>query len=216
MTWLLPLDYLLSVTATVLAWVVARREPEHRSAAYLLTVGLVVDLARRFLTSVIIRPAAAHFGGAPFTGWARVAAHIDVALFLAWPASLTAFAVWIFLRRRPFGVAVAWALAVSAISVAYPVTRGAVLGNCYLGAHLAALILALGCFLSWLPRGESLVLRQRMALYIIATEGVALVGPWREGPFAHWHLAQVIYATLYAMLILLQGGSLWVRPSSTS
>ena len=93
MTRLLAFSYVLSVTATVLAWPVARRRPEHIPIAALLTYGLASDLTRRLLREHILAPGYAALAGAPATGWLRVALNIEQALFLGWPAGLAAVAL---------------------------------------------------------------------------------------------------------------------------
>src|SRR5258705_458631 len=100
--WLVPLTYALSLCATALAWVVARRRAEHRPIALLMTAGLASDVARRLLYVHALVPGYARAAGGPLTGWARITAHVDNAFFLVWFAAFTAAAMAIFIKRRPW------------------------------------------------------------------------------------------------------------------
>lgn len=199
------LGILLASVVVVLAWVVSRRRPEHRPVAGVLTIGLVSDLARQALRVAVFVPARARFAGAPFTGWTRVAADVDNALFLAYPAAIVALMVVVLLRRRPWPVAVVWALAVAALAVSYPASRGAVLSRCYLAAELAAVAVTVGSAVTWFWRRESPTLTIGIALLIGATEAATLL-PFSKGIFAAWTLARASYVTLYVILIVLHGG----------
>lgn len=205
---------LLSALTTALAWCVARGRPDHRPVAALLTVGLVSDLLRQALRMVVFLPARERFAGAPYTGWTRVAADVDNALVLAYPAAIVAVASWVFLRRRPWPVAVGWAVAVAVLAIAYPVTRGAVLSRCYLGAELIAITVTLGAAAMWLWRREPPTLTHAVTLLIGASEAATLV-TFRKGLFTSWTLAQAGYITLYVILIGLHGGAVCGSSSSS-
>jgi hypothetical protein len=204
----------LSGVATALAWRVARGRPDHRPVAALLTVGFASDLARQALRTAVFLPARERFAGAPYTGWTRVAADADNALVLAYPAAIVAVALWVFLRRRPWPVAIGWAVAVAALAVAYPVTRGAVLSRCYLGAELLAIAVTLGAAAMWLWRREPPTLTHAVALLLGASEAATLVS-FRKGLFTSWTLAQAGYVTLYVILIVLHGGAVCGSSSSS-
>jgi hypothetical protein len=205
----------LSATVVLAAWAVARRRPEHRPIASLLSAGLVADLARQGIGVYVLQPTRAAAGGLPFTGAARFAFHVDQALFLSWPAALAACAVLVYLGRRPWPVALVYGLAVTLFTMAYPALRGAPLGRAYLGAELAALAVCLGTFITWAWRREAPDLTRSVMFIISAVELVTLL-PYRKGPFAFWPLAQASYMTLYVVLIILHGGTLWGRGSSSS
>jgi hypothetical protein len=79
--------------ATSLAWALARRKPEHRPSAYLLTAGLASDVAQHALRPLLLHWIAT-LGDATWTGWLHVTAHVDQALFMVWPAGLTATALF--------------------------------------------------------------------------------------------------------------------------
>jgi len=196
---------LLASIVVALAWVVVRRRPDHRPVAAVLTVGLVSDVARQALRVAVFLPARERLHGAPFTGWVRVAADVDNALFLAYPAAIVALMVVVFLRRRAWPVAVLWALAVAALAIAYPASRGAVLSRCYLAAELAAVAMTVGAAVTWFWRREAPTLTHGIALLIGASEAATLL-PFYKGLFNSWTLARASYVTLYAILIVLYGG----------
>ena len=212
MLWLVVV--VLSAITTALAWRLARERPDHRPVAALLTLGFAADLARQTLRIAVFLPARDRFAGAPYAGWTRVAADVDNALVLAYPAAIVAVALWVFLRRRPWPVAVFWAVAVAALAVAYPVTRGAVLSRCYLGAELVAIAVTLGAAAMWLGRHEPPTLTHAVTLLIGASEAATLV-TFRKGLFTSWTLAQAGYVTLYVILIFLQGGAVCGSSSSS-
>lgn len=211
--------YVLSIAATALAWPVAKRCPDHTPIAVLLTFGLFSDLARRLLREVILTPMYAQLAGAPPTGWLRVVAFTDQALFLAWPAGLAAAALWTFLKRRPWLVAlgyVEWVLAIAGLG--FPAMRGDLLGKAYLAFELAALLVAVGSIAHWIAfsKDPPRVPHWIVALMVGAEVVGVIAGAWRFGIFTRWILAQVSYCMLYAVLIVINGAVLWVWPKSSA
>ena len=200
----------LSAIVTIVAWLVSHQRAGYRPVALYLTVSLVADLVRWPLSAVVIIPAQARFGEAPLTGWAKVASDVDNALFLAPHAALTALIIGVFTRRRPWPVVLVWAVAVAALSIAYPRTRGAVLEQCYFAAELATLATMASCYVLfwWSKRRPNIVTFCTLALG--AGSIAVLLGPYRLGGiFGRWPVAQAMYATVYVMLFILQGGILW-------
>lgn len=200
----------LSAIVTVAAWLVARQRAGLRPVALYLTVSLVADLARWPLTTTVIIPAQARLGEAPITGWARVACDVDNALFLAPHAALAALAVGVFTRRRPWPVALVWVAAVAALAIGYPLTRGAVLRQCYLAAELTTLGIMTGCYVLfwWSKRKPDIANFCTLALG--AGNIAVVIGPYRLGDiFGGWYIAQAMYVTVYVVLLILQGGILW-------
>jgi hypothetical protein len=199
----------LSTAVTIVSWLVAARRSEHRPVALFLTLSLGADLGRWGLTALVLIPERVRSGGAPFTGWYRVACDIDPALFLAGQAGLAALAMWVFLRRRPWPVAVAWAVAVAALVVTYPTTRGAVLQRCYLAAELATVAVVAGCYVMWWWRREKPSFSNVCTLLLGSGQVAILIGPYSRNIFTSWDIAQAMYATIYVVLFLLHGGILW-------
>jgi hypothetical protein len=199
----------LSTAVTIISWLVAARRTEHRSVALFLTLSLGTDLGRWALTALVLIPERARSGGVPFTGWHLVACHLDRALFLALHAGLAALAMWVFLQRRPWPVAVAWTLAVAALVVTYPTTRGEMLRLCYLAAELATLAVVTGCYVMWWWRREKPRFSNVCTLLLASGEVAILIGPYSRNIFTSWDIAQAMYATVYVVLLLLHGGILW-------
>jgi hypothetical protein len=216
-TALLAFGYLMSLVATVLAWLVARRRPEHAPIAYLLTFGLASDLVRRAL-HWFLAPAYAELSGAPATGWVRFTVNIEQALFLGWPAGIAAVAMVIYLGRRPWPVAVGYVAGVLGIIVfGYPAIRGDLLRKAYLGFELTCLMVAVGCLLHWIAfRKDTPRPRHLIVMLIIGAEAAGFIGgAWRFGIFTTWKLAQVAYTMLYSAVAVINGGVLWIRPKSS-
>jgi hypothetical protein len=203
----------LSALATVLAWIVARHRPEHRPIAWLLGYGLVSDAVREIIGAKVLRPLRVELGGAPFTGWARVACDVDNAFFLGWMAGVAALAVWVFGKRRPWGVALVYIIAVAVLAAGYPTFRGELLGRAYLALELAALCVSFGFLLRWYFGGERAKAHHFIAGLIVVAELCMLWGPFRYGVFTAWDLARSIFVALYVSLIPTQGLLAWRRTS---
>jgi hypothetical protein len=204
----------LYAVVVALAWVVTKRRPDHRPAAWLLTLGLTVDVARELIQVQVLQPTRAAMGTGPFHGFARGAFNVDEALFLAWPAAIAASAAWVFLQRRAWPFLAVYGLAVAMVVGAYPTIRGATLSRVYLGVELAAIVVGLGSFIMWAWKRETPKLTHVVTLLVIAVELATLL-PFGKGPFVYWSLAQASYMTLYVVLIVIYGGVLWDRGSSS-
>jgi hypothetical protein len=201
------LAQLLQAITAILAVVLAGRVREHRPIAVFLCSIAGADLISWGLAAWVPPPSP---DGPPLMGLARVAADIDVALFLIWPAGLAGTALWVFLRRRAWVVIPVWAATVAALVVTYPTTRGAVLQKWYLAAELAALAVTLGAIIQWAWKRE--VPRfHHVALMLVAGVDVAalIAGPWRGVIYDTWPLSQFMSVVLYTVLITMHGGALW-------
>lgn len=210
------LTQVLQVTSVTCAVVLARRNREYRPIAIFLSGVASADLLAWALTAWILPPPQEP----PLSGFARVAAHIDSALFLTWPACLAGTALSVFLKRRAWRVVASlWAVMVAALVLTYPATRGVVLQRWYLAAELAALMVTLGAIIQWAWHTRELPRVHHIALMLIFGVDVAslIAGPWRSVIYETWPLAQFMSAVLYALLITLQGRMAWTsasRPSS--
>jgi hypothetical protein len=213
---LLLVAFALHVVAAGLAAVVAWRRPEHRPVAAFLCGMAIAAALRWVLLTWWVVPFQASFPDAPLTGSALLAAHLDTALWFAWPAGLAGSAVAVFLKRRPWIVAGAWVVATAAVAVAYPATRGDALRRVYLAALLLSLVVSYGAIGMWARKRESVTLPRTSVLLIVLFETSTLFGPWLGDPFATWWKAQILYSMLYGSLIALQGGALWLHTSSRS
>ncbi|WP_438014909.1 hypothetical protein WMF18_28980 [Sorangium sp. So ce315] len=210
---MVPALWTLAVLSTVLAWLVSRHRPEHRPIAWLLGYGLATDAVRELIGARVLRPARAELAGAPFTGWVRVAGHVESALFVGWMAGVAALAVFIFGRRRPWGVLAVYVVAVAVLVAGYPTIRGAMLGRAYLALELAALCTSVGCLILWFLGGERGKTHHLAAGFIVIGESLMLVGPFRMGIFDAWDLARSILIALYISLVPVQGVAIWRRTS---
>ncbi|WP_437745058.1 hypothetical protein WMF39_08530 [Sorangium sp. So ce1504] len=215
------LAYVATAGAAALAWAMARRRPDHRPIAWLLTLYLLANLGRRALRELIIAPARDAIraqgldpAAISFTGWERVAVDIDGALFISWPAGVAALAIWVFTKRRPWGVLIAYAAAMAFMVATYP--RGADLQRLYLAVELAALCASLGCLLVWFRSREPLTLKA-LATGIIVSVELAMVtgGPYRGNIFLTWQRAQQILIVMFMALIAVHAASIWRSRDST-
>ena len=204
----------LYAAVVALVWAVTKQRPNHRPTAWLLTLGLVVDVAREMIQVDVLQPTRAAMGAGPFHGFARGAFNVDEALFLAWPAGIAACAACVFLRRRVWPFLAIYGLAVAMVVAAYPTVRGAALARVYLGVELAAIAVGLGSFITWAWKRETPNLTHIVTLLVVAVELATLL-PFSKGPFVYWSLAQASYMTLYIVLIVVYGGVLWDRGSSS-
>jgi hypothetical protein len=212
MTWLVPALYVLSAIATSLAWALARRKPEYRPIAYLLTAGLASDVAQRALRPLLLHWAAT-LGDATWTGWPRVTAHAYQALFMVWPAALAATALVVFLERKPWPVIACYGAVVAGVVVLHPKARDGSLPRVYAAVQMACLLVAVGSAAMWYlssrrTRGRAST-AQAALMFILSVEVPSLAGAWRIGIFANWHLAQIAALIMFIVLITLQGVFLW-------
>jgi hypothetical protein len=216
MTWLLALASGLQALAALLSAVVARTRRPHRPIAIFLCSMVAANLVKMIIRLTVLVPAR-EAGAVPFTGIVRVAGHVASALFLLWPAGLAALSIVVFLRRRPWAVAVIWAAVSVALAIDYPDARGETLRHYFLACELAALTVAIGAAVQCLLiRREPVSLVHVVTALLIAVDIPNLVtGPWQRGLFNQWNLAQISYALVYTFVIGIYGAVLWTMPSST-
>lgn len=208
--------YLLAIVVVVLAHHAAGARRALRPAAFLLTYGLLADLARRVIRVRVLEPAAA-LSDAPLAGMARAWGHASQGLFFGWGAGVFALIVATFTEARSWPIAVVlWAAAWGSAVLDYPALRGLALGVYYRDFTIAVLVLSGLCVARFLiqrgrPRQE-----HAAALWILTIEGTLLAGPYlAPEPFKTWWTAQIAYAAMYAFLIpILAWRMLWKRPIS--
>jgi hypothetical protein len=204
-------SWALLFLATATAIAVARRSRDYKAIA--LFLGAV------FIESAI-REVIAHFiytepGDPPLVGLARLLFSVDVTLYLIDPFGLAAAAVFVFTGRRPWLAMPAWAACAVALAASYPWSRGEHLRQVYLAIELTALFTGVISFALWVRRRESAPLPQCAMVMIVAIEfAIVMIGPWRYGFFSRWDLAQAAQLVLFSVLILLQGGTLWLKSTS--
>lgn len=214
---LVSLFQLLAAAAAVL---LARRRVEHRPIAIFLCVEVIANALHEALRVLVLVPARAG-GMVPFTGWTRVAGHLSTAIGLTWPAGLALVGLVVLARARPLlalaAVGIAWTVVPILLALAYPAARGALLAQALLGCELGAVAVVLGSLVTWLARGERPPQSEHVVvvLLLMAEVSALLVGPWHGGDlFTRWPLAQMAYATIYTVLVAVQGGYIsWQRSS---
>jgi hypothetical protein len=209
-----PLLYALSGIAVALAWAAARRRPEHRPFAGLLTLGLVSDVIRLLLQRWVLPPPL--LDNPPLTGWIRIAGYIDAALYVAWPIGIAAVALNTLAKRSMRPAIVAYVIVVAGLIIGYPTIRGDVLRKVLLGIELASMLVGLASILVWRRRSErSTITALCTSVIVVGHFGTVISGPYRFGLFGEaWFLAQVAYVLIYAVVIVLQAGILWEQPST--
>jgi len=209
-----PLLYALSGVAVVLAWAAARRRPEHQPFAGLLTLGLVSDGIRWALQRWAMPPPLPD--NPPLTGWVRIAGDVDTALYVAWPIGIAAVALTTLAQRSMRPAIFAYFIVVAGLMIGYPTIRGDVLRKVLLGIELASMLVGIASILAWRRRRERSTTATLCTSILVAGHfGTVLSGPYRFGLFGEaWVLAQVAYLLIYAVVIVLQAGSLWEHPST--
>jgi hypothetical protein len=196
------LAYALKVLVALMAVGVARARRAYAPVALALIVSTAADILRLVLSRELVASGATSM---------RLTAlrDLDTALWLTWPASLAAAATVVFLRRKPWGVALVWAALSIALAAAYPWSRGEHLRQAYLAAELAAQVVVLGGAIVWTARREPPHIEHAALALLLATEvGTLIAGPWRA-IFTTWYIAQLMYVGAFAALVVVQGGALW-------
>jgi hypothetical protein len=203
--------YILAALAAALAWVVARRRPAYLPIAGLLTFQIATDLIRLGLRELVFMPHYPKLGGAPATGWLRVAAHVEQTLFIGWRVGIAALAVWFFGKRKPWALLAAYAITEVILIAGYPTIRGELLQRAYLGIELAVLCVSIGFFIRWYFGRAPWTLEHVVVGLIIALEAAMVTGgPYRGIIWFAWDRAWAILLVLYVALIAIEGW-VWFR-----
>jgi len=204
----------LTAALMTLAWGLARTHAAHRPIALFFSASLIADLVRRALAVVVLGPARAELGLAPYAGGARVVFHIEQAGALWRPAGLAALAAVVLGRRRAKPYAAAWAAGAAILAVSYPAVRGAALARAYLAGDLAALAALAAHGLAWWGRGDRPSITEGSVLVLGLVELAAALA-YRQPFGGGWAVAQVVYVIAFAALIVLHlGESSWIWSSS--
>lgn len=207
---LLALAIALKIGAALLSVVVARRRREYVPVSCFLVWTTLADLARAWLHTHWLDQAPR-----PYVGLFRVLGEIGGALWLSWAAGLAGVSTVVFIKRRPYIVLVSYIALVVTLAILYPAVRDERLRKVYLGAELVALTVALGGVGEWIRRRTDLPEVEHAALFlVIAIDLVTLAGPYYGKFYSDWGLAQIAYAILYTILIIVQGGRIWASGRS--
>jgi hypothetical protein len=198
------------VAAVALSWALARRLPEHRPIAFLLSALLTVDAASLVLDAVLLAPMRTEQPPTTATpGGLTAGGLVADAVWLAGPAAIVAASLVVFGGRRPWPALVGWAAFVVAL-----LFRDS---QRVLPAAQVAMVAVAGTMLvTWYLRKKKAVGSAHYALaMLVAIEATSLFAAWRVGPFEHWDLTQGLYLALLGGLVLLHGRFLWMpQPSS--
>lgn len=202
---LLRVTQALLLAAAISAVLLARRRPDHLPFAIFLFVVAVATAIRDRLAALypLLRP----LGSPPLEGAARVALHMDQALFLTWAGGIATTSIVLFAERRRLAIlpGIAWIGLVAYLATHYPAVRGEDLRRVYLAAELGALCVAAACIILWTWRRLPPTPARVGLLAVAIVDGVTLVaGAWRHGFWDHWHLQQIALTLLYATLTIFQ------------
>jgi hypothetical protein len=195
----------------VTAWILVRRRwPAYRPVALALTCVVGADLLRAALQEMVLRPARASLGDAPYQWPVAGAYHLEQALQLSLPLTLVLAATAVF-ARRPAWVAVigAWGALSAGFAVAYPWLRLERRDTAHAMVHTGALLLiaALGArsLREYWHRVEHWRAWHWAIGYLLAIEvGVAVSVTWWDAPGLHWEIARRIQQVAYAGLLAYQ------------
>jgi hypothetical protein len=190
------------------------RNRKYRPVAWFLVGTTLADLARSGLerTGVFDVPG-------PYTGFANVIGQTEKALFLTWDAGLAALVMSLCLKRRPWGVLLAWLVAVAILILAYPWLRAERLQSFYLGADILTLMASIAFIVLWLKRdaSEKRPGGEFACLFVLlCVEAGRTLAYVRADIFASWERAVSMYCGLYGTLLLVQGGMIWTGSRTDS
>ena len=196
------------MASAALAVLLARRRPEHRSAALALVMLLVAGAGRILLYGAFPPP-----GDGPIMGAARGLVYLDGALQLAPSAAVVGLASNVFTetpRRAVAAVVAAWALASIALAVAYPspLVRGAGLTRVYLAADLTGLFVSLAALARWARLQRTPTTAHAVAIVLVLLDLAILLvpyGPWRNGLFGPYESVQVMVLVVFAAIAAVEG-----------
>jgi hypothetical protein len=209
---------IMMAVAAALAWSVTARRPEHRPLALLLSTALAGQLAQLAWDAGVLAPLRASLGvQSPWTGWARVAGLVADALWLIEPAALVAAALVVFAGRKPWPAVTGWACAVAALAILHAIAADGSLARVLTAVQVFSVVVSALLGVVWYRRTTKPGSSEHYALgMIVTTELVSLLGAWRIGPFEHWQVSQVLYLSLFGMLIVSQGRYLWSSPQPST
>jgi hypothetical protein len=186
-----------AIAAGLLAW----RRRDHRPFAVWSVGTTTATIARGIMATTIlpVRPLSAP----PFTGAARIAFHVDEALFLASAVSLSVAAIVLCVERRALAwlPTLAWVVAVAYLATHYPEIRGESLRKFYLAAELAALAASVASLATLWWRHVDWTPAHMCLFACVAVDGGTLfAGAWWWGFWSDWAANQAAFALLYAVL----------------
>lgn len=208
---LLAIANTLQLSTAVTAAVLCFRRRSYRAVALLFVAAALADWLRLWINKVVLVDVVT-----PYMGTARGIYHVEQALFLVWPAGLAAVAGWVFGRRRPLGVAVAYGATLATLVLGYPRLRQESLAVAYFGIHALAFGYALTCALRRFAE-ETIQIEHVAVIFSTVLSLAALLGPYTGRDWIdRWRMAQFANVVLYAILTYHQGALLWGSSRSSS
>jgi len=195
---------IIGVAAAAAAPVLARRDARHRPVAWYLVAVLGLDLLRLGLHQALPPgPGERH-------DVALLLRHLDQGAYLGLLLAPAAMAMALFLRRRPWPVAVAGAAAWAVVVFGYPALRGADLLRVYTAIELAGGLAAVGMFLTWTrsPRLDEERHSAPVMTGIVLVGGslasVAVPALTGDGTLARWPVIVALNGVALAAALALQ------------
>ena len=202
--------FFVRLIALIGAALLARRQRTYAPIAWFLGVMVAADIARTVLSLFILGSGPP--GGVPYSGWPRVAFHVEQALFISWPIGLAALSIHVIPKFKVWLVGVAYLGALAILVGGYPTIRRELLQSVYLAITLASLLVSLGAAASWWWAKRPTTPPERAVLLFIVGECVAIVGPYAAGLIdVNWPIAHGAYFGLYLILAALE--VVWLRRS---
>jgi hypothetical protein len=189
----------LAAAAGLAAW--RRRGP----VAWYLVVVVGLDLLRLGLRQ-LLPP-----GPAAREGFALLLRHASQAAYLGLILAIPALAMALFLRRRPWPVAGAWAAVALVVVATYPELRGPELLRAYSALELVGGLGAVGCFVAWRRRRERLTVEHACGIVLISASlaTVALPPLLGAGVLERWPVIVALHALAFGVVLALQLRERW-------
>ena len=202
--------FFVRLIAFVAAILLARRHRTYAPIAWFLGVMSIADIARTVLSLFILGSGPP--GGVPYSGWARVAFHIEQAFFVAWPIGIAALSVHVIAKLKVWPLVAAYLVVLAVLFGGYPTIRRELLQSVYLAITLGSLLVSLGAAAFWWWGKKPTTPPERAVLLFIVGECVAIVGPYAAGLIdVNWPIAHGAYFGLYLILAVLE--VVWLRRS---
>jgi len=220
----LTLDVLL-IALAILAWLRARRHPEHGAIAWLFTLEIPSVWVRRALRLGLFEPRRAALrahgidpASVPLTSLLRVARHLHDAMGQIWGWGLVLVTI-LALRRGRWWLALAgYSASMLVLILGYPELRYRPLAVALLVIQTVEVVAILAVVFAWIwrrtptippGRTEGLVVvlgafhaSLVVPMWMMAEQRSIPVGSPTPNPFTSWYLAQGQFVALYAVAVL--------------
>jgi hypothetical protein len=212
-----PLTLILAA-CVVLAWALARgwrgrpQWPFYRPVALLLSWALATSIARGAIQHWALNPAREAIGPeAPYSGQGHAWYLAEVAIRLSWPFAIFGATLAVYLRRRPWWLVPAWAVAAAALCWSYPEVRRELQWHLEAGVASACWLASAWAVWRWYAGDESAPVASHTAMILVlaAQLSVLAVTQWSGNPVEHWTSARVTHGVMYAAVLVYQARKFW-------